>query len=107
VVHWLPVYQQILYKVAVIAFNGISGTGPAYIQQVCLLVADVTGQLHLHSAKHRGTLVPWTRTQLANAVSTLQLQLSGTHFRDGCALPPLVMDNSEMDLKPPLLQTYT
>jgi len=36
----------------------------------------------------------------ADGVSALQLQSSGTHFRHGCALPPLVVNNSEMDFKP-------
>ena len=37
---------------------------------------------------------------LADRVFTSQLQSSGTRFLHGCALPPLVMDNSEMNLKP-------
>ena len=37
---------------------------------------------------------------LADGVSTLQLQLFGTHFRHGYTLPPLVMDNSGTDSKP-------
>ena len=37
---------------------------------------------------------------LADRIATLQLQSSGTRFRHGCTLPPLVVDNySEMDLK--------
>jgi len=36
---------------------------------------------------------------LADRVSTLQLQSSGTRFRHGCALPSLLVDSSEMGLK--------
>ena len=37
---------------------------------------------------------------MADGVSTLQLQSSETRFRHGGALRPLVVDNSEMGLKP-------
>ena len=49
--------------VAVTAFDSVHGTGPAYFQQVCLPIADVTGQSHLCSAKHRDMLVPRMRNQ--------------------------------------------
>jgi len=64
VLHWLPVRQRILYKVAATAFDCIRGTGPAYFKHVCTLVADVTGRAHLRSAERRDMLVPRTRTEL-------------------------------------------
>jgi len=44
-------------------------------------------------------LVPWTKLSVADGVSTLQLQSSRTRLRHGCALHPLVVDNSDMGLK--------
>ena len=64
VLHWLPVSQRILYKVAATAFDCIRGTGPAYFKHVCTLVADVTGRVHLRSAERRDMPVPRTRTEL-------------------------------------------
>ena len=61
--HWLPVRQWILYKVAATAFDCIRGTGPAYFKHVCTLDADVTGRAHLRSAEQSDMLVPCTRTE--------------------------------------------
>jgi len=41
----------------------VRATDPAYFQQVCLPVVDVTGQSHLRSAERRDMLVPRIRTQ--------------------------------------------
>jgi len=41
-----------------------------------------------------------TELSLADGFSMLQLQSSGTRFRHGCTPLPLVVDNSEMGLKP-------
>ena len=64
VLHWLPVRQRILYKVAVTAFDYVRATGPAYFRDVCVPVTDISGRAHLHSAEHCDMLVPRTRTQL-------------------------------------------
>jgi len=37
---------------------------------------------------------------LADGVSTLQLHSPGSRSRHGCTLPPLVVDNPQMGLKP-------
>jgi len=41
VLHWLPVPQRILFKMALTAFDSIRGTGLAYFKGVCISVADV------------------------------------------------------------------
>jgi len=64
VLHWLPVRQRILYKVAATAFDCIRGTGPAYFKHVCTPASDVSGRAHLCSAERRDMLVPRTRTEL-------------------------------------------
>jgi len=64
VLHWLPVRQRILYKVAATAFDCIRGTGSTYFRHVCTPIADVSGQAHLHSAERHDMLVPRTRTEL-------------------------------------------
>jgi len=57
VLHWLPVRQRILYKVAATAFDCIRGTSPTYFRHV-------SGRAHLCSAERRDMLVPRTRTEL-------------------------------------------
>jgi len=64
VLHWLPVRQRILHKVAATAFDCIRGTGPAYFNHVCTPVSDISGRTHLRSAERSDMLVPRTRTEL-------------------------------------------
>ena len=63
VLHWLPVRQRILYKVAVTAFDYVRATGPAYFRDVCVPAAEISGRAHLHLAKCCDMLVPRSRTQ--------------------------------------------
>ena len=90
---------------AVTAFDCVRGTGPAYCQQVCLPVDDVTDLSHLRSTERAICWFLGPEFSLTDGVSTLQLQSSGTRF----ALPPLVVDNSEMGLRQAhlFLQAYT
>ena len=64
VLHWLPVPQRIQYKTAVLAFNCIRGTGPAYFSSVCVPVADIPGRTSLRSAERGDLFVPRTKTKL-------------------------------------------
>ena len=109
VVHWLPVRQWILYKVAATAFDCIRGTGPAYFKHVCMPASDISGRAHLCSAKRHDMLVPRTRTELgqrnfsvaaptvwnslpAHVRSTL---IGRRQFRDGQNLISLQMPTSD------------
>jgi len=62
--HWLPVRQRILYKVAATAFDCIRGTSPAYFKHICTPALDISGRAHLRSAERRDMLVPRIRTEL-------------------------------------------
>jgi len=80
VLRWLPVTQRIQFKIAVTAFDCISGIGPAYFKDVYTTVVDTSSRANLRSA-HRGDMfVPRTRTQLGRRSFVLLLQLSGTVF---------------------------
>ena len=79
VLHWLPLRQRILYKVAVTAIDCVRGTGPAYFRDVCVPVADISRWAHLCSAEHCD--MPWffrPGPGSANGASMLQPPSSGT-----------------------------
>ena len=61
--HWLPVQQRITYKIALMAFNCIRGTCPAYLRCICVPVHTVAGRAMLRSAAHGDLIVPHTRTK--------------------------------------------
>jgi len=80
VVHWLPVRQWILYKVAATAFDCIRGTGPAYFKHVCMPVGHTSVLLNAATC--------WFLTpELSSADGVFQLlhRPSGTLFRHICA----------------------
>jgi hypothetical protein len=41
VLHVLPVQQRIIFKIAVLAFNYICGTGPANFNDACMPLANI------------------------------------------------------------------
>jgi hypothetical protein len=45
--HWLPVQQQIIFKIAVLAFHCVRGTCPAYFNDVCVPLAAIPGRTNL------------------------------------------------------------
>jgi len=63
VLHWLPVPQRILFKVASTAYDCVHGTGPAYFKDVCTPVIDIAGRSNLRSAQRGDMFVPRTRTE--------------------------------------------
>ena len=61
--HWFPIRQRILYKMAVLAFHCIYQSAPTYLSEMFTSTADVPGRCHLRSA-HRGeVVVPRTFTK--------------------------------------------
>jgi len=64
ILHWLPVPQQIQFKIAFLASNCIRDAGPAYFQHVCIPTANLSGQAGLRSAERGDVVVPRTATEL-------------------------------------------
>jgi hypothetical protein len=71
VLHWLPVSEQIIFKIAVLAFNCICGTVPAYFNDVCLSLADIPGGASLLAAERGELFVPSTRTTIGSQIFRL------------------------------------
>ena len=44
VLTWLPVSQRIIFKVAVLVFSCIHGTGPAFLNEVCIQLVRIPGR---------------------------------------------------------------
>ena len=89
VLHWLPVQQRIIFKIAVFALNCIRGTGPGYINCVELL-AD-SWQTSLGDPVYELLIVVTflchqLRPRSVVDVSGLQRLLYGTHFPFGLHL---------------------
>ena len=61
VLHWLPVSQRITFKFAVLEFNCIRGTGPAYFNDVCIPLANIPGRAGLYAAERGDLLMPAKR----------------------------------------------
>ena len=66
VLHWLPVSQRIIFKIAVIAFDCIRGTGPAYFNDVCIPLLNIPGRAGLRSAECGDIREPATSTKIGS-----------------------------------------
>jgi hypothetical protein len=56
VLHWLPVRQRILYKIALLSYDCVHGTCPTYLADICIPVSSLPARAALRSAA-RGDLV--------------------------------------------------
>ena len=64
--HWLPVSKRIIFKITVLAFNCIRGTGPAYFNDVCIPLVNIPGRASLRAADCGELFVPLTRTTIGS-----------------------------------------
>ena len=62
--HWLPVPQQIQFKIAISAFDCVRQHRPVYFSNICIPLTGISGRANLRSAERHDMLVPSTRTQL-------------------------------------------
>src|SRR6218665_4161814 len=56
VLHWLPVSQYILYRIAALVWRSVTGCAPSYLTDLCRLVLDLASRQALHSSANRGTM---------------------------------------------------
>jgi len=62
--HWLPVCQRIIFKLAMITFKCLHGLAPSYLADVCIPVSSVVGKWQLRSANSGALVVPCTSTTI-------------------------------------------
>ena len=60
--HWLPVKERILYKIGILTFRCVRGTGPDYLAEMFTRVSDVAGHAGLRSAVRGDFVIPRTNT---------------------------------------------
>jgi hypothetical protein len=61
--HWLPVVQRIKFKVALMVYKCLHGSGPAYLNECCIVVTADARQHHLRSVTRGDLLEPRTNTR--------------------------------------------
>jgi len=62
--HWLPVWQRISFKLAMMVYKCLNGLAPSYLADVCTPVSSVVGRWQLWSANSGTLVVPGTRTTI-------------------------------------------
>jgi len=58
--HWLPVSQRIMFKIALMTYDCIHGRSPVYFRDICSPIIFV--HFRLHCADNDDMIVPRTRT---------------------------------------------
>ena len=65
--HWLPVRQRVVFKIAGLVHQSLVGAAPAYLADDCRLLSDVGRRpLRSNSNDMRKLLVPRTRNKLGD-----------------------------------------
>ena len=78
--HWLPVRQRVVFKIATLAHQSLSGNAPGYLADDCQLVADACVR-QLRSADTRTLVVSRTRSSFGAGPLPQQDHESGTVCR--------------------------
>ena len=60
--HWLPVRQRIIFKIATLMYRCLNGLAPSYLAADCIVVSAIPGRRQLRSATSGQLYVPRTRT---------------------------------------------
>ena len=64
VLHWLPVSQCILYRIAVLVWRCLAGCVPSYLTDLCRPVSDLASRQALRFSARGELLVPRARSAL-------------------------------------------
>ena len=64
--HWLPAWQRIVFKIATLVYQSLSGNAPGYLADDCQLVADASVR-QLRSADTRTLVVSRTRSSFGDS----------------------------------------
>ena len=70
--HWLPVRQWVVFKMAVLVWKCLHGVAPHYLANLCVPVASEEGRQCLHSAASGVLMVPRARTSIGQRSVAIQ-----------------------------------
>ena len=59
--HWLPLQQQVKYKVSLLVYKCFHQAAPSYLAEMCIPVSATDNRCHLRSATHSDLAVPRVR----------------------------------------------
>ena len=62
--HWLPVRQRLILKLAMTVFKYIHSLEPSYLASDCVLASSVAGRRHLRSANARTPVLRRTKAAI-------------------------------------------
>jgi hypothetical protein len=62
--HWLPIYQRLTFKVALLVYKCLHGLAPSYLTELCQPVSGIAGRWHLQSADSSMLFIHRTRNLL-------------------------------------------
>ena len=60
--HWLPLQQQIIFRIGAMVWRCILGLAPAYLRDLCCPTPDTRGRSLLRSSEQGLLFVPFART---------------------------------------------
>jgi len=78
--HWLPVPEQIVFKVAMLTFRALHGTAPPYLTSQFTRVADMPNRRRLRSSSSNLLDVPSIQLSVVTCFQLLVLR-SGTVYQ--------------------------
>jgi hypothetical protein len=62
--HWLPIHQRVVYKVAMLVYKCLHGVAPSYLAECCRPVSTIPGRCHLRTADAGVLFTPCTKTAI-------------------------------------------
>jgi len=83
--HWLPVWQRIEFKMAVLVYKSLNALSERYLMDDCQLITT-TGRRRLRSSTVATCDVPRTRTSLGDRSFTSGVHVCGTIYQFICAI---------------------
>jgi len=104
--HWLRVWERILFKLCLMVYKALSGFAPSYITELCVPVASIGSRSSLRSAAHGTLFVPRTRLELGKRAFVVAAPAAWNSLPDDVRSAP-TLDEFKQCLKTHLfIQSY-
>ena len=98
--HWLPVRQRVVFKIAGLVHQSLGGLAPAYLADDCRLLSDVGGRpLRSSSNDMQKLLVPRTHNKLGDRSFSAAGPRLWNDLPPGLRWPGLTFDSFRQSLK--------